>query len=131
MPYICTSVQGREVTSLTVELLFYVQIYNFCHSYVTNTSIFLNKNTCESLSFVTTYIYKVFTIQRSLTCYQGLAPQRLPKQNSPCHRNSALEVFYSSILNQDPVPEHRHAPREEGNLDQVCQISKNQTVCQK
>lgn len=133
VPSICISVQGREVTGLTLtgELLLHVQIYHFCHFCVANTSIFLNKNTCEFLIFVRIYHIEVLTIQKSHTCYQGLAPQRLPKQNSPCHRNSVLKVFYSSILNQDPVLQHKLVPREGGNLDQVCQVSKNQRGCQK
>lgn len=133
MPSICISVQGREVISLTLtgELLFNVQIYHFCHFCVSNSSIILNKNTCEFLIFVRLYHTEVLNIQRSHTCCQGLAPQRFPKQNSPCHRNSVLKVFSSSILNQDPVVQHKLEPREAGNLDQVCQVSKNQTGCQK
>lgn len=132
VPSICISVQGREVTDLTLtsDLLFPVQIYHFCLFCVANTSIFLNKNTCEFLIFVRIYRTEIFTIQRSHTCCQGLAPQRLPKQNSPCHRNSVLKVFYSSILNQDPVLQHKLVPREAGNLDQVCQGGGNQTGCQ-
>lgn len=64
-------------------------------------------------------ISHISTIQKSLTWYQGLAPPRLPKQNSPCRRNSALEVFCFSILNQDPILEYRLVPRAVGNLDQA------------
>lgn len=126
VPSICISVQGREVTGLflTGELLFHVQIYHFCHFCIANSSIFLNKTTCEFLIFVRIYHTEVLAIQRSHTCCQGSGPQRFPKQNSPCHRNSVLKVFSSSILNQDPVLQHKLVPREGGNLDQVCQVSK-------
>lgn len=78
-------------------------------------------STFVRISCISTYI------QKSLTFHQGLVPPRLPKQSSPCHRNSALEESYFSILNQDPVLEHRLVPREAGNLDQVCWVSQKQT----
>lgn len=84
--------------------------------------IHISKQECFWIS-IFVRISCISIIQKSLTFHQGLAPPRLPKQSSPCHRNSALEESYFSILNQDPVLEHRLEPREVGNLDQVCWVS--------